>query len=555
MSVIKNTYTGRFDADVNEVMDHVRKPVFVDNAIHHARIDTTDNKKHKVTIENNNATTYQTLHERSYKIIEGNSDLQITHQSTPGHTYSGAPYLEGDILSTTNKPVLLFNKDSLSKRLLTSTIESSSLGSKITLRNMKGMSLDDVGFSGDDVKIGQILDVGLRSTDLAMKLGEDVADELNSINISHPRIPSNSNGIRKIHSTRFIAQDFQDVNLITALKHISRQDSRIILLDKYGNLLYVPFMAQNSGISIKGNLRLGGKMEDNVDDTPNRITIQGQEMALNHNNIYTIDDSEKQSGTMGEIRAGSVVTDLTVKNNISGRRTARNILKSNAINKGRIVSSGHPYLSMIRPGMTVIYDGKTRLVSECKHSINKKQTDIVLLNIDTGIEGVLQDIGEGSVVVGSIQNPQTAIQIVKEEFAFFSQLNIRAVMITKPRTVGTEKLIIGNSGNLKVQNITCDTNHTSGLSDGSTTNVKHVTMNSTSSLEVGMYVAGDGIPANTTITIINNSTCFTLSANPTTTNTNTKFTFSKKRGMIGKRHGLTIGNNKSRQRRHINANN
>ena len=72
---------------------------------------------------------------------------------------------------------------------------------------------------------------------------------------------------------------------------------------------------------------------------------------------------------------------------------------------------------------------------------------------------------------------------------------------------------------------TCDTNHTSGLSDGSTTSVRHITMGSTSRLAVGMSVTGTGIPAGATITSINNATCFTLSANTTATNTNQTFTF------------------------------
>ena len=73
---------------------------------------------------------------------------------------------------------------------------------------------------------------------------------------------------------------------------------------------------------------------------------------------------------------------------------------------------------------------------------------------------------------------------------------------------------------------TCDTNHTSGLSDGSTTSVRHITMDSTTSLAVGMAVSGTGIPAGTTVTAINNSTAFTISQNTTATNTNTTLTFT-----------------------------
>jgi len=72
---------------------------------------------------------------------------------------------------------------------------------------------------------------------------------------------------------------------------------------------------------------------------------------------------------------------------------------------------------------------------------------------------------------------------------------------------------------------TCDTNHTSGLSDGSSTSVRHITMDSTAKLVVGMTVTGTGIPSSATVTAINNATCFTLSADTTATNANTTLTF------------------------------
>ena len=74
---------------------------------------------------------------------------------------------------------------------------------------------------------------------------------------------------------------------------------------------------------------------------------------------------------------------------------------------------------------------------------------------------------------------------------------------------------------------TCDTNHTSGLSDGSTTSVRHITMDSTSSLAVGMEVSGTGIPSGAFVSAINNSTAFTLSQDTTATNTNTTLTFTR----------------------------
>jgi hypothetical protein len=73
---------------------------------------------------------------------------------------------------------------------------------------------------------------------------------------------------------------------------------------------------------------------------------------------------------------------------------------------------------------------------------------------------------------------------------------------------------------------TCDTNHTSGLSDGVSTSVKHITMDSTAALRVGMGVSGTGIATNSIITKINSNTVFTVDLATTATNSDQTLTFS-----------------------------
>jgi len=73
---------------------------------------------------------------------------------------------------------------------------------------------------------------------------------------------------------------------------------------------------------------------------------------------------------------------------------------------------------------------------------------------------------------------------------------------------------------------TCDTNHTSGLSDGTTTSQKHITMDSTALVRVGMVVTGTGIGSDSVVTKINNATCITVSTATTATNSNQTLTFS-----------------------------
>ena len=68
------------------------------------------------------------------------------------------------------------------------------------------------------------------------------------------------------------------------------------------------------------------------------------------------------------------------------------------------------------------------------------------------------------------------------------------------------------------------TNHTSGLSDGTTNNTKHVTVTSTGGLEVGMGISGTGIPAGAYITRVATATAFEISVAATATNSSLTFT-------------------------------
>ena len=67
----------------------------------------------------------------------------------------------------------------------------------------------------------------------------------------------------------------------------------------------------------------------------------------------------------------------------------------------------------------------------------------------------------------------------------------------------------------------CTTNHTSGISDGSSTSVRHITKGSGITVCIGQTVSGTGIPAGATVAAINSATVFTLSADTTATATST----------------------------------
>lgn len=443
MSLIQNLTTGRYSTDANEIMNHVRKPVFVDNAVHHARISVQKSPKAKVIIEKNNTRTFQVMPEKNYNLLEGESYVQLTHTHKSGHTKLSAPFFGNDIISSTNSPVLLYNAEEGSQRLLPNSIESSSYGVKANLKNMKNKTLGGIGFTGQRVKLGQPVDVGLRTSDLAIRLGESINSGATSVNISRPKNVTASSAQK--HSTRFIGQDFNNMNLMTALRFLGRHDSRMILLDRFGNLLYVPITFSESNIVVDANFRVGNSTENPTENISNRVTIHGLPLALNDLVIVTVDDAE---GQVEEVREDTApIIDTTARTTNSARRIARQILKTRSLVAGAISSEGHPNLRGIRPGMVIKYGGENKVVTEVRHKPIKNLTDLSLLNLDTGIEGVLQGISEGSSVSSNNTNPATYVQVVEQNLALFGKVELRlSAQVTERGVFATAYLIGGIKG-------------------------------------------------------------------------------------------------------------
>ena len=439
---------GKFDFNVVEVMTEVRQPVFVDNAVHHGLVSNQTSNKQKVTIENRNNTTYNTFSENTYDLVEGDGFIQLTHKRGAGHTSKIAPFYQGSTLSpTSNKPILLYNDTDIAKRLTFSSIESSTDGVKMNLRNMKGRTLNDIGLKGDAVHLGDPIDVGLRTSDLAMKLGTDVAGTLTSVSLGSLRSPSNTNEGRRKHTTKFLAQDFYGVTLISALKFTSRHDSNIVHFDRFANLLYTPFVFTEASREISEHQRTGNEETNPIDNNENKITVVGNPISLNEVASITVSDSERQQGKF-DLNIQERVTnifDSTVKSNADAKRVARQILKANAIHRGSLRSSGHPDTWDMRPGKVALYKGEKRLITESRHTLTTRMSDFNFLTIQKGIEGVLHGVSEGMIASSAPHNPDKISQTTEENLSLFSSIQINIVPIISVRAVEVEntKFLIG----------------------------------------------------------------------------------------------------------------
>ena len=119
--------------------------------------------------------------------------------------------------------------------------------------------------------------------------------------------------------------------------------------------------------------------------------------------------------------ASGVITDMTVRSSLAARRVARQVLRSYSLEQGAIQSTGHLNILSARAGMAVNYGDKQYVVSEIKHNVIRKMSDVSLLSIDVGLEGILQGVEEGIVFETNTVSPSTYIQNKEENIAMFGK--------------------------------------------------------------------------------------------------------------------------------------
>lgn len=449
----------RTTTDNDVIMKHTRKPVFVDNALHLGEITKQGPSKSKVTLRKRKAATYGIASTHSYAIDEREDSIVLTHTPTAGHDSTTAIYymdskLEGSDAAS-NTPPLLYAINKQTERLSLGSTSSGNEGTTFAIRNMNGLTLSELGFNSTKAYAAQPVDVGLRTTDMAIRLGNEVADDLTSINTALPITPSNSSNDRRSFSTTFVSADFYGVNLITALRFLGRHDNHITYFERFGSLLYVPFNFAEAGRHVNSSMRIGTASSNPIDNTSNRIIVQGKALAVNEMARAEVNDGEKQSGRGAEvIQEPQVVEDFTVSSNQQARMVANNILKVNNLLKGSRSSNGHPDSWDLRPGKIIDYDGVKRILVEVKHNLVNNTADLVFLTLDTGIEGVLLGISEGAQSTGS--NPNVAEQITETNFSLFGEIKIVTVPIITIQGHGNSGFVIGKAMNRGVIGATSD---------------------------------------------------------------------------------------------------
>jgi len=553
MALGKNRSTGRADAAQDSVMKKIRKPRFVDNAVRHGQYNKgTAGFKVEAPVQSD----FIPATERKYRLFEEEDTIRLVHNTTDGHRYEGAIFLDEDkVTASSTLPALIVGADNPQQSLVPSKIETATKGTRYGLENLKGRSLKEIGFTDKTIRFAQKVGVGLRTSDLATRVANSSKSSINGIKVSVP-------------STTFVAKDFYGVDSISALRYLAKHDYYSPRSDRFGNLLYVPQTQIEREHFLNENRVSGGSSENNNDAVPNRIVVRGKSRANNDDNVVQIDDFGTQKDTVNEVPGG--IHAPTALTKASARRIGQNMLRmakkaSGSMTLNDVLSGTH-----IQPGDSVNYQSRSnsdrKIVLGGSYDLINRKSQLQVNSVDATLEDVLQRFQEVDISGSLDENYERNRQFSVEEFttSFGVKMKISweiAERVDSNRGVGfnlgqpnrdtihgarrlqsTGVLINNGSGHaIGTYLFTVDGNNAAStfsnnqaiytkngnklghvmeiasftVGSGAYNNDPTITHASSTSIKLGMAVSGTGIPAGAYVASITSNTEFELSVSTT----------------------------------------
>lgn len=425
-----NRNTGRADAEQSAIMKVLRRPVFVDNAMVHGEY-TKDVKGHKVSPPKRG--DFEVAHDRVYKLVEEEDGARLLHNAP----YDKAVFYHDRKLTASAKPpVMMYAEKQPSNRLVAKNVENVATGSRLTLQNLKGKSLNDLGFNENRVRFGQSADVGFRTSDLAMRIVDAGTGSVNSAVVPQKR-----------HSTTFLSFDFADADAISALRYISKHDGQSLRSDRFGNVLYAHQNRVHQQHFLSDTAVTGGSETDNITHAPNRVTVYGKSRANNTDNVVRVDDvGARTDGVVNEAVGGIHVP--TASTEAAARRIGQRILATARRAKGNMRLKGVLRALKVRPGDRIQYGSQSgtsaNIVLETQHRLHEKMTEVQITSVASGVEDVLQKFQEDRINRNQSSSQERSAQVKTELYSTGAEVDISAYWTASTKYVRRSGMIIGD---------------------------------------------------------------------------------------------------------------
>jgi hypothetical protein len=396
--------SGRQDTTNNHVSSSIRAPVFVDNAILHAKYtQSTDRVTGTTTvISPPSRNDFQYVHDKSYRLIETQDGVRLLHPHKGGMRYNGAVVFNGKKLDSVNDvpPMLIFGTEDTGKRLVPHSVNTDTSGTALPLANMQSRRLSDIEFEENVVRLGQTVSVGYRTTDGVQQLLKGALHSLNSFDVGFsftgPRVGKNTlqkGADIKKHSLRFVAHDFYGVGIIQAMKYFGRYDNHTLYLDRFGNLMYAPHVFSITNRTLGDSKGVGEINNKPLLGVVNQIVSEGLTRGLNDDNRTIMDDLEMQK-QIGSIKTTSIFNPLS-RTPTASRRSGAEALRANKKAQRVVQSKSHINSWDLDPGDIVKYEApssgfvKHVAILNTSHNLRSQDSDFTMMTNEAGIESII----------------------------------------------------------------------------------------------------------------------------------------------------------------------
>ena len=481
MALGKNLSTGRFNAAQTPVMKRVRKPRFVDNAVRHGEY-TKVQSGFKVSTPT--SSDFLPTHDRKYLLTEEGDTIHILHNPSDGHRYTGAVYTDTEKVTTSSTlPPLFVGGEDNKQSLVPSSIEASTKGTRYRIENLKGRDLSQIGFTDKTVHIAQKVGVGLRTSDLAIRVAKGTNSALNGVIVPNP-------------SATFVAQDFYGTDAVTALRYLARHDNYNVRADSFGNIYYVHQKKHGREHIISQNMVSEGSVKESSENVPNRVIVHGRSRANNDDNSIQIDDKGKQADGINEIPGGIHAPTAITKS--SARAIGRKFLSMAKQATGGETLRGVFHASTIQPGDVLSYKERTgsqrKIVLSTQHNITERKSELKINSVESSLEDIIQRFQEGDIASTLNRNSERNRQFSTEEFSTGFGFDVRVTWQLDVREVKNRKqgIVVGKEratihGRRELKSTGTLINNGSGYAIGTTSYTVDGTA-ATSSFAVGDWV-------------------------------------------------------------------
>ena len=380
---------------------------------------------------------FSMLSAQRYVITDGESAGSLSYINKPGTGGLNEVYVDGNTISEATTPHYLYDAKNKWR------IAGKDKDSNLVFRNLQQNTLSNSGMAIEGVRLGHNISVGVRTTDAALMLLNDIthnvsgADLVNyetykeAVEVINPDSilatvalepygetsllsmlgghPSLHNTMQ--HSDSFVNRTGKGLFIMDLLRHFSQMDGRQLVIGDGGVLLYTEEAFSLSDRRVGSSsapqlIEVSAMME-----RANHIIIHGDTVAENESVIAEVKDMEhikKMGGKGGEGLERTLIQTLPgLKSKKEGLKLAKRLMRRTEQGSSILRVEGLAKAQDIEPGDIIGVDFVMEgikgefAVFETYTNFTTGLTNLVIGQYDKGIEGLIADLQSASAETSS----------------------------------------------------------------------------------------------------------------------------------------------------------